>query len=307
MNKYVELVLNAMVNHTPESLPVTDRYTLLENYKPAALVMTESFRVFQGVKNMGLVFEDKVQNSIFFYANMDEGGNDTLVYNRIVTEDDKISLLELNIIRSRGDAGFMYLPQYCESDLAIDKGWTTPIPEGQKASREELERLASEIYTTKADVSKYVIAKDCFMMENGGLVRESPDYAATMWGAAELPDAGDGLVFIPGDIMPIVSKQDIKAWVIDEEQGIIGLWIIVDGYTAPYIEAHETSSCFVPAEVIGMHLEKTLTPEKFAGKRVLKEGPATTMAVEFLRYYGGEFHGQHRFSQAQAIGARYPW
>ena len=307
MNKYVELVLNAMINHAPESLPMTDRYTLFENCKPAALIMTEAFRVFRGVKQMGLVFEDKVQNSIFFYADMDEGGNDTLIYARIVTEGQKISLLEFNFVRSRGGAGFMCLPEYCESDLAINKAWTTPIPEGQKATREELERLAGELYTTKADVSKYVIAKDCFMMENGGLVRENPGYAATMWGATKLPDAGNGLVFIPGDIMPIVSQQEIKSWVIDEDQGVIGLWLVVDGFTAPYIESTETSSCFVPSEVIEMHLKKTLTPEKFSGKQVLIEGRATTMTVEFLRYYGGEFHGQHRFSQALAPGARYPW
>lgn len=304
MNQYVKTLLDAMTSHSTEKLPLTDRYVLFENAKPAALNMTECFQVFRGVKQVGMVFEDKVQSSIFFYANMDEGGNDTLLYARIVTEGDKISLLEINIIRSRGDAGFIYLP----GDVGnIPESWSKPIPEGEKAGRAELERLAAELYTAKADVSKYTVANDCFMLENGGLVRENPDYAASMWGSAELPDAGDGLVNIPGDIMPIVSKQETKAWVIDEEQGVIGIWLVVDGYTAPYIESHETGSCFVPSEVIDAHLQKTLTPEKYAGKRVIREGPATSLTIEFLRYYGGQFHGQHRFSQTQGIGGRFPW
>ena len=145
-------------------------------------------------------------------------------------------------------------------------------------------------------------------MENGGLVKENKDYAVAMWGSAadDLPKFEGGLVAIPGDVMPLLSAQEQKIFVVDEEQGVFGMWGVIDGYVAPYIESHETSSCFVPTEVIGMHME-TITEEKKKGKCVLKEQPATVIQAEFFRFYGGELHGQHRFNTMQGPGARFPW
>lgn len=306
MKSMVNRILNAMTGHEPESLPMTETYIAWENVKAAALPMMACFRVFTGIKQLGLVFEDKVQNSVFFYANMDENGNDTLLYARYVLEEQKISELEVNMIRARGDAGFQYSPSEVKD---IPEAWLKPIPEGQRCSRQELLEVADYIYTGKADKFPYPIADDCFLMENGGMVKENPDYAETMWGsdAAKLPKTKDGLVCIPGDVMPLVSKQPGRALVIDEEQGVICLWGTIDGYVVPYVESHETSSCFVPTEAVQMHMDKTLQGDKMNGKCLIKPQKATVLQTELFRFYGGELHGQHRINQIQAIGARFPW
>lgn len=306
MKSMVTKILDAMVQKHPDLLPMTERYVAWENAKPAALCMMGAFRVFQGVKKMGMVFEDKVQNSVFFYADMDEGGNDTLLYVRYVMECEKIAELEINTIRARGDAGFQYSPWEVDQ---IPEGWSKPIPEGQRATREELLEVASYIYTGKAETFPYPIAEDCFLMENGGLVKENPDYAKKMWGADadKLPKTSDGLVCIPGDVMPIVSVQGSRALVVDEEQGVIILWGVIDGCVTPYVESHETSSCFVPMPVVQMHIDSTLSPEKLAGKSTVKVQKATVLQAELFRFYGGKLHGQHRINQMQGIGARFPF
>ena len=303
LNSFVTMVLDGMTNKDPDRIAFASSYSLIENAKPAAPIMAECFRVFSGVKHMGLVFEDHVQNSIFFYAAMDEGGNDTLIYCRIVTKEEEISLLEVNIIRSRGDAGFIFLPEEVEN---IPDGWTRPIPDGEKASREELEKLASELFTPQMAFD-YPMSEDSQMMENGGKVPESLEYLDKMGAdTSNLEPAGEGLAYTPAHIIPVRPDQPPKAWVIDEDQGVIGLWCAVDGYVAPYVEPHETSSCFVPDIMIAPHMQ-TITEEKRQGKKILNQGKATSLTVEFLRYYGGKFHGQHRFSQTQGAGARFPW
>ena len=306
MKKMVNTILEAMTTKNPEIRPMAEKYVAWENVKPAALCMMESFRVFSGVKKMGMIFEDKVQNSVFFYADMDEGGNDTLLYSRYVMDGDKISEIDINIIRSRGDAGFQYSPQEVDE---IPEGWTKKIPDGERATREELLEVAGYIYTGKSDKFPYPIAEDCFLMENGGLVKENPDYAKSMWGedADKLPKTKDGLVCIPGDVMPLISQQGSPALVVDEEQGVFGIWGTIDGAVAPYVESHETSSCFVPLEAVQMHIDKTLGGNKLDNKSTIRVQKATVLQAEFFRFYGGKLHGQHRFNQMQGIGARFPW
>lgn len=146
-------------------------------------------------------------------------------------------------------------------------------------------------------------------MENGGMVKENPDYAEAMWGsdAAKLPRTKEGLVCIPGDVMPLVSQQPGRALVVDEEQGVICLWGTIDGYVVPYVESHETSSCFVPTEAVAMHMDNTLKGDKMKGKALIRPQKATVLQTELFRFYGGKLHGQHRLNQIQAIGARFPW
>lgn len=306
MKEMVNRILNAMVAHEPESLPMADTYTAMENVKAAALPMMACFRVFTGIRQMGMVFADPVQNSVFFYADMDENGNDTLLYARYVMEEGRIAELEVNLIRARGDAGFQYSPNEVKD---IPESWLKPIPEGQRCTRDELLAVADYIYTGKAKQFPYPIADDCFLMENGGMVKENPDYAEAMWGsdAAKLPRTKEGLVCIPGDVMPLVSQQPGRALVVDEEQGVICLWGTIDGYVVPYVESHETSSCFVPTEAVAMHMDNTLKGDKMKGKALIRPQKATVLQTELFRFYGGKLHGQHRLNQIQAIGARFLW
>ena len=54
MKEMVNRILNAMVAHEPESLPMADTYTAMENVKAAALPMMACFRVFTGIRQMGM-------------------------------------------------------------------------------------------------------------------------------------------------------------------------------------------------------------------------------------------------------------
>ncbi len=304
MKKYVDLLLEAVQKHDPQILPLTKAYKSTENLRPSALIMMDCFRTITKVNAIGQIFEDKVLNNVFFYANVSEAGNHTLFYGRLKIHEDKISELDLNLLRSRGQAGFMYNVDEVGN---LPSGWTDEIPEGQKASRKELEEVASHIYSGEKSFP-YPFALDCYTMENGGVVMEDPDYASSMFSDECDPAADEKkeLIKLPGMIPPLTPVLPAKCLLIDEAQGVIGIWATMDGFAAPYISNHEVSSCFVPADIVQVHRE-TLPKDKMQDYCLMTELPASCITVELFRYYGGAVHGQHRFTQLQGAGARSVW
>lgn len=300
MKKYVMSLINAMLRKDPSILPLEKTYWAFENGRPAALCMMQSFHVFSGLNAMGEIYEDRKQGITFFYANMAEGNHDSVLYGSIEIKHERIQGIELTILRSRADTGFAFYPK--EIGIAGTE-WTRPICDNEKASRKELEALAAKLYKGE-DLTSYVFDDTCLLMENGGYVKENPEYSANMWGENFQP-GNNGLVPVKGTFMPLKSRQVPKTFV-DENKGIAGVWAVIDGFTAAYVE-HENSSCFVPSEVIERHMSNCLWPEKCQEKSILRKMPASILLFEMFRMYKGKIFGQHRFSLITAPGASFPW
>ena len=142
-------------------------------------------------------------------------------------------------------------------------GWTSPIPAGQKASREELFQLGRAIFDGSLPAPE--ASPDCLLMEAGGVVLEDPDYLAALFGGESKAGETAERVAIPAGIGPgRPSDPHARVVVIDEEQGIVVAIAVIPGFVSPYVIRSATESCFVPAEMMHMHL-RTLDPEHVQG------------------------------------------
>ncbi|MCM8711239.1 hypothetical protein M2651_09375 [Clostridium sp. SYSU_GA19001] len=305
MKKFVDLLFKSMIEHDPSILPLADRYAATENSHAAALHAMTSWRTITGVNCIGHLVIDKQDGSIFVTASLDENGSPTIFNGRLKIENELIAELEINLIRSRGDSGFVYLPEEMDKH---HNGWTSPIPEDGRATREELLAIGKAIFDASSKV-EYEASPDCILEEVGGIVYEDPDYLETLQGD-EGNNGSSGpreKVTIPAGLWPM-RPQDPNARVIavDEEQGIVVSTAQIPGYVCPYVVSNETGACFVPECMIEMH-NKTLNIESFKGKKVLKQMPATGTTIEILRFHSGKIQAMHRYINLQGPGAISPW
>ncbi len=305
MNFDIQVLFDAMIAQDPSMLPIADRYYATENSHGSALGAMTCFRTITGLTYIGHLVVDEVANSIFVTANLDENGVPTICTARVQLENDEITELEINLIRSKGDSGFIYLPEEMDQHHS---GWTMAIPEGGRASREELLAVGEAIFNTSSGV-EYEASPDCILEEIGGIVYEDAEYLDNLQGTDDNKAAAatKTKVTIPAGLWPM-RPQDPNARVIavDVEQGIVVSTGQIDGYVCPYITADETSTCFVPACMIEMH-NKTLDTNQYKGRKVPHQMAAVGTTVEILRYHSGKIFGMHRYVNLQGPGAVSPW
>jgi hypothetical protein len=145
------------------------------------------------------------------------------------------------------------------------------------------------------------------LMEAGGVVLEDPDYLAALFGGE--PKAGESAerVAIPAGIGPgRPSDPHARVVVVDEEQGIVVAIAIIPGFVSPYVIRSATESCFVPTEMMHMHV-RTLDPEMFTGRQVLVEMPAVAVTTQIVRLHSGMIQGMQMFHNLQGPGGGTPW
>jgi hypothetical protein len=302
MKEYADLLLRSMAARDPWMLPLADRYAATENSVAGSLNMMSLWRTVTGVKAMGQCFADPVWGQLLVTANLDEGGSSTVFCGRMKVESDKISELELYNIRCRADAGFVFA---ADEMGAEPMGWTSPIPPGGKATREELHQLGRAIFD--ASLPAPDASPDCILMEAGGIVWEDPDYLDALFPENAQQRTSRDKVTIPAGLWPgRPSDPNARVVLIDEEQGVVVAMATIPGVVSPYLIPGTTESCFVPAEMIHMH-NRTLSPEKFAGRQALIEMPAVATSVELVRLHSGELQGLHMFHSLQGPGGGTPW
>jgi hypothetical protein len=261
-----------------------------------------SLELTTGIKQMGQYVVDEPAGQIFFTACLDDGGSSAAFWARLKVEAGKLSEIEIYSSRSRADSGFVML---ADEIGAYPNGWTSPIPEGGMASREELYQLGLAIFDGQAPAPE--ASPDCLLMEVGGVVLEDPEYIdLLMTGEIQNRDS-DEKVPIPAGIGP-GRPSDPKARIaaIDEDQGIVVAIGVIPGYVSPYVITKATESCFVPAEMIEMHY-KTLRPEMFPGRHMLVEMPAVAVNCEMVRMHSGMIQGLQLFNKLQGPGGSTPW
>lgn len=308
MKKTIALLLDSMTKHDASLLPMSDRYRATENGVPAAVRHMTCWRTIQKVNCIAHEVYDTVRGQAVVVAQVDEGGYPSLLAARIRLEAEKITELELYLLRSRAESGFWYAPGALSE---LPDNWHTPIPEDGRATRDELTALGESIFAPPQGMP-YRCAPKTYGMENGGPVFEhiaylsavSPEGAPT-FDPALVPESGrislEMPIVFPG---PVDPKSRILA--VDEEQGIVVVSGMVDGFVSPYITPDEVSTCFVPMGMIESH-RKMLTDELTAGHALLDEMPSTAMVVTLIRYHSGKVYGYHQIIVQRNYGSKSPW
>jgi hypothetical protein len=302
MKEYADLLLKSMVAHDPWMLPLADRYAATENSVAGSLNMMSAWRTVTGVNQVGQYLIDEPAGQLLVTANVDEGGSSTVFWARLKVVDEKLTELEMYNARSRADTGFMMLADEMGS---FPSGWTSPIPAGQKASREELLQLGRAIFD--GSLAAPDASHDCLLMEAGGVVLEDPEYLAALFGGEPNASGAAERVPIPAGIGPgRPSDPNARVAVIDEKQGIVAAIAVIPGFVSPYVVRNATESCFVPAEMMHMHL-RTLDPEMFKDRQVLVEMPAVAVTTQIVRLHSGRIQGLQMFHNLQGPGGGTPW
>jgi hypothetical protein len=308
MKEFADQVLKSMVAHNPSILPLAKSYAATENSQPSSLNMMSLWRTVTGIKQTGQYIIDSQSGQIFFTAVVDESGMPSIFMGRLKVENSSISELELYINRSRADSGFLF---QTESLGKIPDSWTAPIPQGKKATREELLAVGRAIFDTSLRAPE--VCSDCIFMEMGGIVYEDPDYlkAVDPYGnTKEEKPVAKKLVTIPCGLIPTrPGDPNARVAVIDEEQGIVISFGTVNGMVSPYLLKTVTETCFVPDSMIAQHREylKSLNPADLKDRNILREMPASVNTIEMIRFHSNQIQGMHRLMNLQGPGAGSPW
>jgi hypothetical protein len=167
MKEYADLLLESMVAHDPGKLPLADRYAATEDSVAGSLNMMSFWRTVTEIKKVGLCLADPVWGQLSVAANLDEGGSSTRFWGRVAVQDGKRSELQLYNIRSRAEGGCVMLRDEIGT---LPRGWTSPIPEGQRPTREELRQLGKAIFDSSLPAPEP--SDDCVLMAAGDIVME---------------------------------------------------------------------------------------------------------------------------------------
>jgi hypothetical protein len=302
LKDFADLLLESMVARDPWMLPLADRYAATENSVAGSLNMMSGWRTVTGVKRVGQYVVDESAGQLFVTACLDEGGSSTAFWARLKVSGEKVSEIETYSSRSRADSGFVML---ADEIGTYPSGWTSPIPEGGRATREELHHLGSIIFDGQATAPEAV--PDCLLMEVGGVVLEDPEYLdLLMTGELAKRDSDERMPIPAGLGLGRPSDPKARVVAIDEDQGIVVAIGVIPGFVSPYVVTKATESCFVPAEMIQMHY-KTLRPEMFAGRQLLVEMPAVAVNCQVVRLHSGKIQGIQLFNKMQGPGGGTPW
>jgi hypothetical protein len=304
MKQYIDLFFESVLQHTPCPLPLADRYAATENGRPGDVRMMTAWRTIKNVRFVEHIYTDPMENQVMATAVVDEGGMPSIFVVRLKIEDKKITEIEIFMIRSRSDAGFVFSPEGMEKDYY---GWISPIPAGGRASREELNDLGKAVFDSSSE-KLYPSSSDCILIESGGVVYESPAYIYAL-NPDSFKEKPSSMVRMPIPYSMHKDRPDdpdARVVLIDEEQGVVVVIGSVDGYVTPYIVPDETSACFVPKSLIELH-NSTLTPEMFRNRKTVKEMPAVGMTVTIIRYHSGQIQGYRQEIVVLPKGSRSPW
>ena len=311
MEKFINILLDSMVNHDAESLPMADRYRATENGIPSAVRHMTCWRTITGFSGIAHKLIDEKMQTVVVVAEAVEGDPNvpSLMSARMLIEDEKIKELEVYLLRSRNQAGFWFKPEQLTS---LPAGWSTPIPETGRATYDELYALGAAINNMNIK-AEYFGSEDCFGMENGGVVYEHIDYMTRMAppGAPKIDMSivpPSGRMATPMPMLFPVRPTDLKNRVlaVDVEQGLVACYGTMPGIVSPYIVSDEISTCFVPEGMADMH-RNTLTPDLMEGKQLLEEGKATAMATTIVRFHSGRLQGYHQIIVLNGEGYHCPW
>lgn len=302
MREYATLLLDSLVAHDPSLVPWAETYAVTVNSVPGAPNMLSSWRVVTAINQVGQIVIDPTTQQVVVTANIDEGGLPVTFWARLALVEGRVREAELYHVRARAEGGFVMLAEEIGSYPA---GWLSEIPEGGRASRDELETLGRAAFDDS--IPGPPPSDDCLLMELGGVVFEDADYIdLLMTGQLQGGPDRERTSMVAG-LMPVRPYDpNARILAIDEAQGIVVVTGLVPGYTSPYVVRDANESCFVPTSMIEQH-HRTLIDGWNEGRQVLEEMPAMCVSTQMLRLHSGNLQGMQLFNCLTAPGAHTPW
>ncbi|KAH8746355.1 hypothetical protein BGZ57DRAFT_917783 [Hyaloscypha finlandica] len=300
MTNMVTEILDSMVAHNPDTLPLATIYRATENSHPAALGMMTSWRTITKAGPPSLLAIDTTNGTAYFALDINEGNDDiqNVLRGRVKVIGQNITELELFINRFRGDHGFSFSSQELPTNY---KDLMNPPANRTKPSRADLEAISAALFANSsnpASNTSVTVADDCQFTELGWRVIDTGTY-----GNASSTPLGCNW---PSD-HPTDPNARINL-VIDEEMGFVITSGIVPGKVFPY--ANITESAFIPdAMTTAQEAQQAWIDEmvELGTVPMLEPTGATGDTLELLQFYNDELQAMQINVYLSGPGMTSPW
>ncbi|KAK7433055.1 hypothetical protein QQZ08_000528 [Neonectria magnoliae] len=287
-------ILNIMVAHDPNSLPLAQFYRATENLHPAAVDMMTLWRTVTKIGPPSLLAIDTTNGTAYFSLAISEGNDTTkaVLRARIKFVDRQLTELELFINRSRGDHGFAFSAAEVTTNYAP---LMSPPANRTKASRETLWALSEALFATSSSFS-VAIADECQFTEAGGKIIDTGTYSngSSTPFSCTWPDSH-----------PTDSNARVGL-IIDEELGFVVTSGIIPGQVFPYanVSAFIPNSMSAPQQVQEAWIEELKAQ---ADVSMLSPTGATGDTLEVLQYYNDELQAMQVNVYLSVPNMTSPW
>ncbi|CAK7213584.1 hypothetical protein SBRCBS47491_001855 [Sporothrix bragantina] len=298
MTNMVTKILDSMVAHNPNVLPLAPIYRATENSHPASLGMMTTWRTITRAGPPSLLAVDTTNGTAYFALDINEGNSDiqNVLRGRVKVVGQNITELELFINRFRGDHGFSFSSQELPANY---KDLMNPPANRTKPSRADLEAISAALFANSSNPASNTtvnVADDCQFTEIGWRVVDTGTYG----NASSAP---------LGCIWPADHPTDPNArinLVIDEEMGFVITSGIVPGKVFPY--ANITESAFIPDAMTAAQEAQVAWMNELAGTvPMLEPTGATGDTLELLQFYNGELQAMQINVYLSGPGMTSPW
>jgi hypothetical protein len=206
---FVTQYLNAMVAHSPDSLPLASNVRFTEDTVETKVGASPLWRNISSLQPYRLDMLDVTEGVAASFIVAEEGAMPELVVLRLKIAEGKISEIETQVTRNRAE-GSLFKPEALKTPSAAMLG----VPgDAERNSREDLIRIA-KLYPAGLKAGSFVtvdvpFAKDAYRFENGNLM------------------AGPGCTFmkgcedIKGQHIPTLAGIRVRVAAVDEQRGIV--------------------------------------------------------------------------------------
>lgn len=313
----------SMVHHAPGEVPLAPTFRATVDNVAGGLPMLTPWRTTSGSTHKWYAI-DTASQQLFVAVTLQEGATDTLLWGRLKVEDgSRFSELELFQTRSRADAGFIF---DASGMGRLPNPWHEKVAAGRLPSREQLARIGRAMFDNSIDLPPSGPA--CFLLENGGVVKEEPEWQKYFGGGADAPPppgagapggvppagapgagseppGGMGCPLFPGRPADPHARVDV----VDSEQGVVVAIATVRGLVEPYPVTKPTWSAFVPYDILSMFTDslKKANATGLYKEPVLQATPASISVGQAFRVYDGKVQGFHMFEKLGPPNATSPW
>ena len=204
----------------PSGLPLAAQVKFTENAEVTTIGTTD-FWMNAGATKYSQRALDTTLCSVAAQAVIPEGATDLPVGIRLAVEGGEITEIETIVVRPGDYAASFAVPSNPEAIIAIagDIGWHDPVPEAQRATREELIGWVDK-YFRAFPAGVCDVTPACRRLENGG-----GDFSC-----------GTGASCASGD--PQTSAFVPRVILADEERGIAAGFTIFDFQTTGHLDMH---------------------------------------------------------------------
>lgn len=300
MTNMVTTILDSMVAHNPDTLPLAKIYRATENSHPAALGMMTSWRTITKAGSPNLLAIDTTNGTAYFALNINEGNDDiqNVLRGRVKVVGQNITELELFINRFRGDHGFSFSSQELPANY---KDLMNPPANRTKPSRADLEAISAALFANSsnpASNTSVTVASDCQFTEIGWRVIDTGNYG----NESSTPLACSWPAEHPTDPNARINL------VIDEEMGFVITSGIVPGIVYPY--ANVTESAFIPNSLTAaQEAQQAWVDEmvELGTVPLLEPTGATGDTLELLQFYNDELQAMQINVYMSGPGMTSPW